>query len=116
MLHCNMIPSTSLLLGLEDLLAELRHAHRCGDLGRLALIAYCDVRRWARLAGEPELARVAEAMFTGEPHVSREAFLAQIDALMLDLGQLHQRLSREPWAQPLVTRSPWSQQERPASV
>ena len=102
--------------GLEDLLADLYHARKRGDLGRLAFVAYCDVRRWARLAGEPELARHAAAMFTGEPHVSRDAFLAQIDALMLDLGQLHQRLSREDWAQPLVTSSRWSQNGQPASV
>jgi hypothetical protein len=45
-----------LQLGLEDLLGDLRYARRRGDLGRLALLLYCDVRRWARLAGEEELA------------------------------------------------------------
>ena len=85
MLHCNMTNATSLQLGLDDLLAEFRHARRCGDLGRLALIAYCDVRRWARQAGEMDLAAHAATMFTAEPHASRDDFLGQVDRLMLDL-------------------------------
>ena len=42
--------SLNLQLGLDDLLGDLRQ-RRSGDLGRLALISYCEVRRWARLAG-----------------------------------------------------------------
>ena len=98
MLHCNMTKSTTLLLGLDDLLAEFRHARRSGDLGRLALIAYCDVRRWARLAGETAIAGRAAAMFTAEPHASREAFLGEVDALMVELEQAQGRLTAAPWA------------------
>lgn len=88
MLHCNMNPASTLQLGLEDLLADLHHARRIGDLGRLALVAYCEVRRWARTAGRPALAEHAAAMITDTPHASREAFLNQIDALIAELEQL----------------------------
>jgi len=85
MLHCNMTTSRSLQLGLEDLLADLRHARRSDDLGRLALIAYCEVRRWARDAGALLLAEHASEMITATPHVSREAFLERIDNLIHEL-------------------------------
>jgi hypothetical protein len=85
MLHRNMTAASSLQLGLEDLLADLRHARRSGDLGRLALLAYCEVRRWAREAGNALLAEHASELITGSPPVSREAFLAYIDKLILEL-------------------------------
>jgi hypothetical protein len=85
MLHRNMTSATSLQLGLEDLLADLRYARRKNDLGRLALIAYCEVRRWARDAGDLVLADRASHLITGSPHVSREAFLAEIDTLIHEL-------------------------------
>lgn len=85
MLHSNMTSATSLLLGLEDLLADLRYARRTNDLGRLALLAYCEVRRWARDAGDPVLADHASRLITGNPHVSREVFLARIDSLIHEL-------------------------------
>ena len=85
MLHCTMISTTSLQLGLEDLLADLRHARRKNDLGRLALLAYCEVRRWAREAGHLVLADHASHVITATPHASREAFLAQIDSLIHEL-------------------------------
>jgi hypothetical protein len=44
MLQCNMNDSISIQLGLEDLLAELRFARRNEQLGRLALLAYCEVK------------------------------------------------------------------------
>jgi hypothetical protein len=91
MLHCTMSISTTLQLSLDDLLADLRHARRRGDLGRLALIAYCDVRRWARQAGEIGLAAHSAAMFTDEPHASRAAFLEHIDNLVLELEQVRSR-------------------------
>jgi hypothetical protein len=92
MLHCNMNLQMSLQLSLDDLLAELQHARRRGDLGRLALIAYCDVRRWARRAGERSLADHSAAMFTEQPHASREAFLQQVDSLVFELEQARSRL------------------------
>ena len=42
--------SEELRLALEDVLADLWHARRNDDLGRLALLSYCDMRRWARVA------------------------------------------------------------------
>ena len=100
MLHCNMNLPLNLQLGLDDLLAELRHARRTGDLGRLALIAYCDVRRWARQAGEFDIAHHSLAMFTDEPHASRDAFLEKVDLLLHDLQQVQMRLQAEVEALP----------------
>ena len=106
MLQCNMSASTSLQLCLDDLLADLRHARRRGDLGRLALIAYCDVRRWARQAGEMGVAERSTAMFTGAPHASREAFLNQVDSLVLELEQLQSRYL-EPMPNLIAPRTGW---------
>lgn len=91
MLHCNMNTPTTLLLTLEDLMADLQHARRQGDLGRLALIAYCEVRRWARQAGEAEVAEHAATMITAAPHADREAFLAQVDRLLGELELARKR-------------------------
>jgi len=85
MLHCNMDTDLRLELELDDLLADLRHARRQGDLGRLALLAYCEVRRWARSAGQPALALHSAEMITGNPHVSREAFIDRVDGLISEL-------------------------------
>ena len=83
MLHRTMAQlSRELRLGLEDLLAEFRHARRKDDLGRLAAIAYCNVRRWAMLAGRAGLAERAGEIVTAIPHPSRESFLAKIDHLI----------------------------------
>jgi hypothetical protein len=88
MLHCNMTSTRNLQLGLEDLLADLRHARRHDDLGRLALVAYCEVRRWARDAGALVLAEHASELFTGSPYASREAFLGRIDNLIHELEEV----------------------------
>jgi hypothetical protein len=93
MLQCNMNPSTPLQLDLEDLLADLHHARRGGDLGRLALLCYCEVRRWARHAWEPELAERAARMITATPHASRKTFLADVDALIEGLEQAQHRFA-----------------------
>ena len=82
MLRCNMKTALNLQLGLDDLLADMRHSRKHGDLGRLAFIAYCEVRRWARTAGEVELEDRSSRVITGSPHDSREAFLAHIDELI----------------------------------
>lgn len=79
------VMSHHLQLRLEDLLGDLRHARRQGDLGRLALLSYCEVRRWARIAGEQELAEHSSVLVTESPCASREEFLAQIDALICEL-------------------------------
>ena len=101
MLHCNMNTTLTLQLGLDDLLADLRHARRTGDLGRLALVAYCEVRRWARDAGAPELADRTAEIITSSPHASRELFLEHIDGLIDALEQLRP-LYLEPSAGPNV--------------
>jgi hypothetical protein len=96
MLHRNMNAPLSLRLGLDDLLADLQHARRQGDLGRLALVACFDVRRWARQAGENGIAARSAAIFTHPPHASREAFLEQVDTLVHDLEMVQARLPQMP--------------------
>ena len=92
MLRCNM--NNSMSLGLDDLLSDLQSARRVGDLGKLALIAYCDVRCWARQAGEFDVAERSTAMFTEEPHASRDAFLDQVDQLIDELQRARSRLAK----------------------
>jgi hypothetical protein len=77
--------SQHLQVGLEDLLGDLRYARRSGDLGRLALLSYCEVRRWARMAGYQRLAEHASELITHAPHASREEFLAEVDGLIAEL-------------------------------
>jgi hypothetical protein len=86
--------SLQLEMGLEDLLGDLRYARRSGDLGRLALLAYCEVRRWARLAGQQRLAQHSAELITHCPHSSREEFLAQVDELIIELEEARPRHSR----------------------
>ncbi len=88
MLHCTMNTSISLQLGLDDLLADLVFARKQNELGRLALLAYCEVRCWARQAGEPAIAERSTAMFTDQPCTSKDAFLMRVDGLISDLEQL----------------------------
>jgi hypothetical protein len=93
MLHCNMdANSLQLKLGLDDLLGDLQCARRGADLGRLALLAYCEVRRWARMAGEQELAEHSAQLITHVPHASREQFLAEVDALIVELERVRSRI------------------------
>jgi len=91
MLHRNMNTSLELQLRLDDLLAELQHARRKGELGRLALLIYCEVRCWARQTNETALAALSGTMFTDQPHVSREVFLAQVDSLIAKLEIVSQK-------------------------
>ena len=89
MLHCNMTHlSDGLRLGLEDLLADLWHARRENDLGRLALLSYSDVRRWARAAGMLLLADRARAVVLECPHESRAKFLAHVDNIITEMEQV----------------------------
>ena len=92
-----MTTSLELQLRLDDLLAELQHARRNDELGRLALLIYCEVRCWARQANEADLAAYSGAMFTEQPHASREAFLAQVDSLIAQFEIVSQRYYA-PWA------------------
>jgi len=93
MLHCNMKSSaTTLQLGLEDLLGDLQYARRGADLGRMAFLAYCEVRRWARMAGEHALAEHSSELITRMPHPSRAQFLAEVDDLIVELEQVRARV------------------------
>ena len=57
-------------------------------MGRLALLSYYEVRRWARMAGEVGLAEHSSVLLTERPHLDRDSFLAQIDNLIAELEQL----------------------------
>lgn len=85
MLHRNMKPpSQSLRIGLEDILGDLWHARRSGDLGRMALLVYCEVRRWARLADDQGLAEHSLQLVTSCPYADRKTFLAEVDSLIIE--------------------------------
>jgi hypothetical protein len=99
MLRCTMDSATLTQLRLDDLLADLVQARRNGDLGRLALLAYCEVRRWARTAGEGDLAVHAARLVIDSPQPNREAFLAAIDKLIADLERLQIERATAPGAQ-----------------
>lgn len=86
-----MNTSLELQLRLDDLLADLQFARKNDELGRLALLTYCEVKCWARQANEVDLAASAGAMFTEQPHISREEFLAQVDDLITKLGTVSQK-------------------------
>lgn len=88
MLRCNMTNSLNAQLGLEDLLADLHFARKSDQLGRLALLAYCEVKGWARRAGKPDVANIALRMFADNPCRSRDEFLEDIDTLISTL-ELH---------------------------
>ena len=70
---------------LDDLLADLRGARQQEQLGRLALLAYCDVKRWARQAGKTDVADMALRMFAEQPCLSKDDFLQGMDRLITAL-------------------------------
>ena len=82
-----------LKLSLEDVLADLWHARRAGDLGRLALLSYCDVRRWARAAHHPALAARSHELVLSCPHTDREDFLFAVDQLIAEVEHAHAELA-----------------------
>ena len=83
--------SVSLRTGLEDLTGEMVHARRNGDLGRLALLCYCEIRRWARLVGEEHLARLWCAFVTDHPARNRQEFIARVDQVIVELEDVCER-------------------------
>jgi hypothetical protein len=89
-----MSTSNAIQMGLEDLLADLQHARRSQQLGRLALLAYCEVKTWARQAGKPDIADGATKMFTQTPCVCKEEFLSNIDSLIATLECHHRSYQR----------------------
>ena len=82
-----------LKLSLEDVLADLWHARRAGDIGRLALLSYCEVRRWARTAHHQGLAARSHELVLSCPHTDREDFLFAVDRLISELEQAHAELA-----------------------
>ena len=80
--------SPNLRLNLEDVLGSLLHARRTEDLGRLALLTYWDVRKWARWARRDALAELAADVVTQQPHPTRAAFLARVDAVIAELERI----------------------------
>ena len=102
MLRCNMETlSPSLLLGLEDLAADLAHARRHEHLGRLAVLCYCDLRPWARRAQEDRLAELAWSMSTRSPAQSRAAFVDRVDTVIQELEGVCRRAGQPVAAEAL---------------
>lgn len=93
MLHCNMntspLISRSMALDLEDVLGSLQHARRSEDLGRLALLTYWEVRRWARSAHMDALAALASDVVTRQPFPSRDSFLHLVDQVIEEMTRVH---------------------------
>jgi hypothetical protein len=71
-------------LAFEDLVGELCPARRTGDLGRVALLVYWGLRRWARNAGKHNLAARANDLFLATPFPDRETFLREVDELIAE--------------------------------
>lgn len=69
-------------LALEDVLGDIRHARRNGDLGRVAVITFCDLRRWAWWAGEHALAQRSSEVFLQVPFADKASFLREVDDLI----------------------------------
>ena len=83
--------TVSLRTSLEDLTGEVVYARRHGDLGRLALLCYCEIRRWARLAGEERLARLSCAFITAHLAKDRHEFLGRVDDVISELEDVCER-------------------------
>lgn len=77
--------------GLEDLVGEMVYARRNADLGRLALLCYCEIRHWARLAGEQRLASLSSALVTENPPSDRMEFLRRVDDVITELEDVCER-------------------------
>lgn len=95
MLHRNMSVSKQqigLQADLEDILGSLHFARRSGDLGRLALLTYWEVRRWARAAHQELLAEHAAQLITEHPHPTRVEFLKIVDGVIAELESIQRNL------------------------
>jgi hypothetical protein len=93
MLQCNMATNADLQSTLEDLLAQLWHARRTGDLGRLAHLSSSEVQRWGRGARDDRLVRRAQEFLARCPYSSRDDLTWAIDALIADVEFSHSRLA-----------------------
>lgn len=81
----------SLRRGLDDLTGDIVHARRNADLGRLALLCYCEIRHWARLAGEERLAELSCALIAEQPARDRKEFLGRVDDVISELQDVCDR-------------------------
>jgi len=86
---------TDLQTALEDLLAQLWHARRTGDLGRLAHLGSSEVQRWGRYASESLLVSRARELLVQCPFKSREDLLWTIDRLIADVEFAHSQRAAE---------------------
>jgi hypothetical protein len=101
MLHCSMTSTAltpTMRLRLEDLGAEIAHARKHADLAHLAALCYCEVRPWARCAGEKQIADLAWGLCIQPPPLNRVAFLDQIDRLIAELEESCMRAGIGPLA------------------
>jgi len=89
-----MTHSNDIQLELEDLLANMRFARKHNELGRLALLAYCEVKGWARRAGKPDVADKALQMFSQCPHLTKQEFIEDINSLIARLALHEQEYQR----------------------
>jgi hypothetical protein len=83
----------NLRIGLEDVLGDLWEARRREDLGRLALLVHCDLRRWARTAKRELLAKHSQDLVLTCPHATRQEFIRQVDRLIGEAEQAHAALA-----------------------
>jgi hypothetical protein len=103
MLHRTMNTlSNSLMLGLDDLVADVTHARRHENLGRLALLCYCELRPWARHAREDRLAELTWALSTRATPDSRALFLRRVDVVIQELAAICHRSGRMETAEFLL--------------
>lgn len=79
--------SESLRVGLDDLARDVAVARMQEQVGRLALLCFCEIRPWARLAGNERLGAQAAAMIGLPIPISRRTFLNGVDALIVELEQ-----------------------------
>ena len=80
--------SPSMHRDLEDVLGSLLHARRSGDLERMALLTYWDVRKWTHFAHHNALTALAAKAISPEPHPSRAAFLSRVDEVIAELESI----------------------------
>ena len=92
MLHCSMNTSADLRFALEDLLAQLWHTRRTGDLGRLAHLSFSEVQRWARTADQSLLVSRARDLLARCPYENREDLVWAIDRLIAEVEFAHSQL------------------------
>jgi hypothetical protein len=77
-------------LALEDLLADLNFARKYDQIGRLALLAYCEAKGWARWSGKRDVADKALEMFSQSPYNTKQEFLEDINNLIATL-EIHEK-------------------------